>query len=110
MEDPQRSKILQAFGVLCGQWDETVARTRENLAAGADDADILAAEGGMLLAHEGQSIDNLAFTLAAVMLKEAKTSPRVRGARKAAVPAKRQRKKAEPVKVIEGVSDDGVAA
>lgn len=94
MEEPNRSKILKSYEILCGQWDETVARARENVAAGTDDADIIAFEGGALLAHEGQTIDNLAFTLAAVMLKQAKESPRVKGARKAAVPAKRPRKKA----------------
>jgi hypothetical protein len=107
MEEPNRSKILKSYEILCGQWDETVARARENVAAGTDDADIIAFEGGALLAHEGQTIDNLAFTLAAVMLKQAKESPRVRGARKAAVPAKRPRKKPAEVLAAEAKIEHG---
>ncbi len=102
MEEPNRTQALKAYEILCGQWEETLDRTRENLAAGSDIADLIAAEGATLLATEGWTSEQLSFLVACLMVREAKLSPRARGARKKAVPAKRPRKKTIEVKDIPG--------
>lgn len=91
MEEPQRSIVLKNFEMIKAGWEEMLDRTRDNLKAGADPLDILAAEGAFLLGTEEQSSENLAFTVAAIAVAEAQRSPRSRGARKAAVPAKRRK-------------------
>lgn len=96
MEEPQRSKILGHYEVIAkpgGQWDLTIDRFKANLEAGADFIDVMAVEGALLLGSEGQTMDNLAFLVSALMAREAQWTKRQAGARKKApVPAKRPRK------------------
>lgn len=91
MEEPQRSIALKNYEMISTGWEAMLARTRENIQAGSDFLDVLAAEGMFLYSAEGQTSENLAFTVAAIAVYEAQRSPRSRGARKAAVPAKRRK-------------------
>lgn len=96
MEEPQRSIALKNYEMIAQGWEAMLDRTRDNMKAGADPIDILAAEGALLFGAEHQTMENLAFTVSAIAVYEAQRSPKSRGARKAAVPAKR-RKVADPV-------------
>jgi hypothetical protein len=120
MEEPQRSQVLKAYEAHCKQWEETIDRTRENLAAGAAVEDLIGAEGATLLAVEGWTRENLAFLVGAMMVREASMTRRQAGARKKAVPAKLPRKVAvassdrkplDEAYVLEklGIGDDGAA-
>lgn len=92
MEEPQRSIVHAEYEKIRFGWGEMVQRTRDNLATGADPFDIVAAEGMFLVGQENQSIENLAFLVGCLAVLAAQESPRAKGARKAAVPAKRPRK------------------
>ena len=105
MEEPQRSIALKNYEMISTGWEQMLERTRDNIKAGSDPLDVLAAEGMFLYAQEGQTSENLSFTLAAIAVYEAQRSPRSKGARKAAVPAKR-RKVADPVPGLPAFAPD----
>lgn len=91
MEEPQRSIVNAEYEKIRVGWRDMIARTQENLKAGADPMDIVAAEGMFLVGQENQSIENLAFLVGCLAVQAAQESPRTKGARKAAVPAKRRK-------------------
>lgn len=87
MEEPQRTKILESYQILCAQIDTVIERARADFASGQPLEDLLA--GGGADFAKNASVESLAFAVTCMILREAKKP--VRKTRKTAVPAKRPR-------------------